>query len=127
MDDDLQFNVQTWVPSVLDYVRESLTGGQQSANGDYSQQVRQLLKEETRAAQVLLTTSCTSALELSAMLLDLCPGDTVIVPSFTSPPPRWPSCARERGSCSATSSHGRWAWTRATSQSCWPTPCTATA
>ncbi|WP_322919800.1 dTDP-4-amino-4,6-dideoxygalactose transaminase [Nocardioides renjunii] len=80
---DIEFNVQTWVPSEVDYVRESLTGGQQSANGTYSRQVRELLKAETGSAEVLLTTSCTSALELSAMLMDLEPGDTVIVPSFT--------------------------------------------
>lgn len=83
MDDDIQFNVQTWVPSEVDYVRESLTSGQQSANGSYSQEVRRLLQAQTHAAEVLLTTSCTAALELSAMILDLEPGDTVIVPSFT--------------------------------------------
>ena len=83
MADDIEFNVQTWVPAVVDYVRESLTGGQQSANGTYSREVRRLLQEETGAEEVLLTTSCTAALELSAMLLDLAPGDTVIVPSFT--------------------------------------------
>jgi dTDP-4-amino-4,6-dideoxygalactose transaminase len=42
-----------------------------------------LLKEDAGAAEVLLTTSCTAALEMSALLLDLQPGDTVIVPSFT--------------------------------------------
>lgn len=83
MENEIEFNVQTWVPAELDYVRESLTGGQQSANGAYSQQVRRLLQAETHAAEVLLTTSCTAALEMSAMLLDLQPGDTVIVPSFT--------------------------------------------
>jgi dTDP-4-amino-4,6-dideoxygalactose transaminase len=83
MDDDIQFNVQTWVPAEVDYVRESLTGGQQSANGSWSREVRRLLQAETGAAEVLLTTSCTAALELSAMRMDLEPGDTVIVPSFT--------------------------------------------
>ncbi len=43
----------------------------------------ELLQDETGAAEVLLTTSCTAALEMSALLLDLQPGDTVIVPSFT--------------------------------------------
>lgn len=80
---EIEFNVPTWVPAELDYVRESLTGRQQSANGAFSEKVRDILQAETRAADVLLTTSCTSALELSAMLLDLGPGDTVIVPSFT--------------------------------------------
>lgn len=83
MDDEIEFNVQTFVPAELDYVRDSLTRGHASANGAYSRQVRQLLQAETGAAEVLLTTSCTAALELSAMLLDLQPGDTVIVPSFS--------------------------------------------
>ena len=75
MDDEIEFNVQTFVPAELDYVRDSLTRGQASANGAYSRQVRQLLQAETGAAEVLLTTSCTAALELSAMLLDLQPGE----------------------------------------------------
>lgn len=83
MDDEIEFNVQTWVPAELDYVRDSLTRGQQSANGAYSRRVRRLLQAETEAAEVLLTTSCTAALELSAMLLDIQPGDIVIVPSFS--------------------------------------------
>ena len=55
----------------LDYVRDSLTGRQQSANGAFSRRVRELLRAETGAAETLLTTSCTAALELSGMLLDL--------------------------------------------------------
>jgi dTDP-4-amino-4,6-dideoxygalactose transaminase len=82
-DIEIEFNVPTWVPRELDYVRDSLTGRKQSANGPFSQRVRELLQAETGAAETLLTTSCTAALELSGMLLDLGPGDTVIVPSFT--------------------------------------------
>ena len=70
-------------------------------------------RQETGAAEVLLTTSCTAALELSAMLLDLGPGDTVIVPSFTFTSSAWRSPGRAPGSCSATSSPRRSASTRA--------------
>ena len=49
----------------------------------FSQKVVDLLTATHGSADVLLTTSCTSALEMSALLLDLEPGDTVIVPSFT--------------------------------------------
>ena len=43
----------------------------------------ELLAADAGSAEVLMTTSCTAALELSVMLMDLRPGDTVIVPSFT--------------------------------------------
>jgi dTDP-4-amino-4,6-dideoxygalactose transaminase len=66
----------------LEYLRESIEDGHTSSFGPFSKQVGAILKEET-GAEVLLTTSCTTALELSAMLLDLGPEDTVVVPSFT--------------------------------------------
>ena len=66
----------------LDYMRESVEGGHTSTSGPFSRRVAEILQAET-GAEVLLTTSCTTALELSAMLLDLGPGDTVVVPSFT--------------------------------------------
>ncbi|HVQ88763.1 MAG TPA: dTDP-4-amino-4,6-dideoxygalactose transaminase [Actinomycetes bacterium] len=67
----------------LDYIRQSLESGHTSSGGPFAKRASSLLAAETGASEVLLTTSCTSALELSAMLLDLQPGDTVIVPSFT--------------------------------------------
>ena len=57
-------------------------GGHTSADGPFSAQVVDLLRAEVGAADVLLTTSCTAALEMSALLLDIGPGDTVVVPSF---------------------------------------------
>lgn len=56
--------------------------GHSSADGPYTAQVSDLLRAELEASDVLLTTSCTAALEMSGMLLDLGPGDTVVVPSF---------------------------------------------
>jgi dTDP-4-amino-4,6-dideoxygalactose transaminase len=67
----------------LELVAEAITGGHTSSGGPFSTQAGTLIQEATDAGQVLLTTSCTSALELSAMLLDLGPDDTVVVPSFT--------------------------------------------
>ena len=49
----------------------------------FVKRAEEILLAETGAEDVLLTTSCTSALELSALMLDLQPGDTVVVPSFT--------------------------------------------
>jgi dTDP-4-amino-4,6-dideoxygalactose transaminase len=67
----------------LDYVQQSIRTGRPASGGEFAQRSAALLAEATGAAEVLLTTSCTSALEMSAMLLDLQPGDTVVVPSFT--------------------------------------------
>jgi dTDP-4-amino-4,6-dideoxygalactose transaminase len=67
----------------LDYVRAAIRNGHTSSGGGFSTRAAALLADATGAEEVLLTTSCTAALELSAMLLDFQPGDTVIVPSFT--------------------------------------------
>jgi dTDP-4-amino-4,6-dideoxygalactose transaminase len=80
----IRFNVPEYGETEAAYARESLLGGgSTSSNGQFSHKAVEILQAETGAAEVLLTTSCTAALELSAMLLDLGPGDTVIVPSFT--------------------------------------------
>ncbi|MET0997983.1 MAG: dTDP-4-amino-4,6-dideoxygalactose transaminase [Marmoricola sp.] len=80
---DVPFNLPTVEGRELAYVQQAITGGHPASGGDFSRRASALLAEDTGAAEVLLTTSCTSALELSAMLLDVGPGDTVIVPSFT--------------------------------------------
>ena len=80
---EIRFNVPDYSGAELEYLQESLSGGSTSSNGQFSRKAVEILQAETGAAEVLLTTSCTAALELSAMLLDLGPGDTVIVPSFT--------------------------------------------
>lgn len=65
------------------YMREAVEGGHTALGGPFTARVVRLLNEWQGAADVLLTTSCTDALEMSALLLDIEPGDTVIVPSFT--------------------------------------------
>ena len=80
---EIAFNVPEYSGAEIAHVRKSLASGHTSSNHEFSQKAREILQAETGAAEVLLTTSCTAALELSAMLLDLEPGDTVIVPSFT--------------------------------------------
>lgn len=80
---EIAFNVPEYPGEDLAYLQQSLASGHTSSNGEFSGKARQILQAETGAAEVLLTTSCTAALELSAMLLDIKPGDTVIVPSFT--------------------------------------------
>ena len=80
---DIPFNDASLEGRELEYIQESVRSGHASSGGAFTQRTAALLAEETGAEEVLLTTSCTAGLELSAMLLDLEPGDTVIVPSFT--------------------------------------------
>lgn len=64
-------------------MQDALARGPLSGNGYYTRQCQQLIEDLLGVQRVLLTTSCTHALELAALLLDIQPGDEVIVPSFT--------------------------------------------
>lgn len=65
------------------YMDEALAGGHISGDGPFTKRCERLLEGVLGAPRVLLTTSCTHALELAALLLGLEPGDEVILPSFT--------------------------------------------
>jgi len=65
------------------YIAEAVASGQLSGNGPFTRRCQELLQWELGAAQVLLTTSCTHALEMAALLLDIREGDEIICPSFT--------------------------------------------
>jgi dTDP-4-amino-4,6-dideoxygalactose transaminase len=77
------FNRATVAPRQVEYVQEAFASGHLSGDGPFTKRASQHLSDLHNGSKVLLTTSCTSALELSALLLDLQPGDEVIVPSFT--------------------------------------------
>lgn len=64
-------------------MREALDSGHISGDGAFTKKCHALLREALGSAGVLLTTSCTHALEMAALLLDLSPGDEVVIPSFT--------------------------------------------
>lgn len=66
----------------MDYIRSAVEHGHTSASGPFTKLAIETLMEATGGADVLLTTSCTAALEMSAILLDIEPGDTVVAPSF---------------------------------------------
>jgi dTDP-4-amino-4,6-dideoxygalactose transaminase len=67
----------------FDYIREAIENGHISGDGPFTKRCHALLEELAGSKRVLLTTSCSDALELAALLLDIHPGDEVIVPSFT--------------------------------------------
>jgi dTDP-4-amino-4,6-dideoxygalactose transaminase len=79
----IPFNKPSIEGRELEYVRESIANGHISGDGAFTKRASALLEQLLGAKKVLLTTSCTHALEMSALLLDLQPGDEVIVPSFT--------------------------------------------
>jgi len=67
----------------LSAISDAISHGHISADGEYSRLCRLRLQEMLGARQALVVHSCTAALELSALLLDLGPGDEVIMPSYT--------------------------------------------
>lgn len=67
----------------LDYIRQACDTGKLSGNGPFSQQCHQWLEKYSNCSKALLTHSGTAALEMAALLLDIQPGDEVIMPSYT--------------------------------------------
>ncbi len=67
----------------FDYMRDAIERGKISGDGHYTKLCQEVLKRELGVASVLLTTSCTHALEMAALLLEIGPGDEFIVPAFT--------------------------------------------
>jgi dTDP-4-amino-4,6-dideoxygalactose transaminase len=79
----IPFNKPAIVGSELTYISQAIAGLHASGDGPFTKRAQALLEKSFDAKRVLLTTSCTSALELAALLCDLKPGDEVIVPSYT--------------------------------------------
>jgi dTDP-4-amino-4,6-dideoxygalactose transaminase len=83
MTDEIRFNKPSLEGNELAYIQTVVETGHTSSSGPFAAAASELLRDWLGAPDVLLTTSCTAALEMSALLLDLQPGDTVVVPSFT--------------------------------------------
>jgi dTDP-4-amino-4,6-dideoxygalactose transaminase len=79
----IPFNRPGHVGKEISYIAKAIANGHISGDGAFTKACHALLSELHGGAPVLLTTSCTHALELAALLLDLKEGDEVIVPSFT--------------------------------------------
>lgn len=79
----IPFNKPPFVGSEFDYVRAAVESGRICGDGQFNQKCHAWLKEHTGTAKALLTTSCTHALEMAALLCNIKPGDEVIMPSFT--------------------------------------------
>jgi dTDP-4-amino-4,6-dideoxygalactose transaminase len=79
----IPFNRPTRTPQDCSYIQEALASGKLSGDGPFTHRCHELLQQALAVPKALLTTSCTHALEMAALLLDIGPGDEVIVPSFT--------------------------------------------
>jgi dTDP-4-amino-4,6-dideoxygalactose transaminase len=79
----IPFNKPLIIGTELEYVSEAIRSGRISGDGPFTLRCARLMEQRFGIRRVLMTPSCTAALELAAMLCGLEPGDEVIMPSFT--------------------------------------------
>lgn len=79
----IPFNAPTVVGSELDYMQSAMASGKLCGDGAFTRRCQQWMEQHFSTAKALLTPSCTASLELAALLLDIQPGDEVIMPSYT--------------------------------------------
>ena len=79
----ITFNKPYMVGKELEYIQQAVNFGHISGNGPFTLKCHTYFEERWGFNKCLLTTSCTDALEMSALLLDIKPGDEVIMPSYT--------------------------------------------
>lgn len=82
-DQAILFNRPPVIGTELGYISKVFEGRHWAGDGSFTKQCHSLLEQVLSVPKVLLTTSCTDALEMSAILLDIQPGDEVIIPSFS--------------------------------------------
>ncbi len=79
----IDFNVPPFVGTEPEYMREAALNKKICGDGPFTKKCQQFLEEKLQVPAAYLTTSCTSALEMSALLCHIKPGDEVILPSYT--------------------------------------------
>ncbi|MBQ3082289.1 MAG: dTDP-4-amino-4,6-dideoxygalactose transaminase [Clostridia bacterium] len=79
----INFNVAPMVGTELGYIKQAMESHKICGDGSFTKKCNAWLEEQTGACKVLLTTSCTHALEMAAILCDIKAGDEVIMPSYT--------------------------------------------
>jgi len=77
------FNRSALIGRELEYIQNAVLSGQIAGDQTYSKKCEKLMEETIACSRALVTTSCTHALEMAALLLDIREGDEVIVPAFT--------------------------------------------
>ena len=79
----IYFNNPPFVGNELEYVRQAIDNQKICGDGPFTKKCSQWIESKTGTSKALLTTSCTHATEMAALLLDIKPGDEVIIPSYT--------------------------------------------
>jgi dTDP-4-amino-4,6-dideoxygalactose transaminase len=79
----IPFNKPFFAGRELEYIAQAVAQGEVSGNGPFTRRCAALLERRFGVGRVMLTPSCTAALEMAAMLCDLGPGDEVVMPSYT--------------------------------------------
>ena len=83
MHNKISFNKPSIFPDAIKYIIEAIDKGHTAGDGYYTKLCHSWIEENIGCKKALLTHSCTAALEMAAILLDLQPGDEIIMPSFT--------------------------------------------
>ena len=79
----IRFNVPPFTGKEMEYVKQSIDNMHICGDGEFTKKCNVWIEERTKTAKCLLTTSCTHALEMAALLCDIKEGDEVIMPSYT--------------------------------------------
>jgi len=79
----IPFNAPPIVGSEVEYMQSAMASGKLCGDGGFTRRCQQWMEQHFGSKKVLLTPSCTASLEMAALLIDLQPGDEVIMPSYT--------------------------------------------
>ena len=79
----IKFNIPPYTGKEKDYIAEAIASQKICGDGMFTKKCHQWIEDQTKTSKALLTTSCTHALEMAALLTDIKPGDEVIMPAFT--------------------------------------------
>lgn len=79
----IKFNDPPFVGTEINYIKDTIASGKICGDGKYTKLCNEWIESRIETTKALLTTSCTHALEMAAILCDIHPGDEVILPSFT--------------------------------------------
>ena len=79
----IRFNVPPYTGKELDYIKVAVENQKICGDGEFTKKCNEWIESKTGTKKALLTTSCTHATELAAILADIQPGDEVIMPAYT--------------------------------------------
>ena len=79
----IPFNAPPIVGTEIDYMQSAMSSGKLCGDGGFTRRCQQWMEQRFSSKKVLLTPSCTASLEMAALLIDIQPGDEVIMPSYT--------------------------------------------